>query len=89
MEVLLLNNEGNILKFSFPPPQFFRVFVSIQTTVQVTWLEDCSSSERKDDKGRKKLPFFFLARENTPVHVENDYSQTCFEWVHLYLIVTP
>ena len=73
MEVLLPNNEGNILKFSFSP-QFFRVFVSTQTTVQVTWLEDCSSSERKND-----IPFFFLEREDTSVHVENDYSQTCFE----------
>ena len=88
MDVLLPNNEGNIFKFSFPPPpQFFRVFVSTQNAVHVAWLEDCLSSERRDEKDRKKNTFF-LERGNTPVHVKNDHSQTCIEWVHLYLIVT-
>ena len=77
MEVLLPNNEGNILKFPFFP-FFFLVFVSTQPAVQVAWLEDCSSSEWKDDKDRKNIPFF-LERENTPVHVKNDYSQTCID----------
>ena len=76
MKVLQPNNEGNILRF---PCSFFLVFLGTQTAVQVAWLEDCSSSERKDDKDRKDIPFFFLERENTPVHVKNDYSQTCIE----------
>ena len=60
MQVLLPNNEGNILKFPFFPSFFFLVFVSTQPAVQVAWLEDCSSSEWKDDKDRKNIPFFIL-----------------------------